>query len=193
MVDDISSLLVMLSLTAEPAGIVFVLRTGQRMRASALLLRLAQNSTARCATRGTSLISTFHPASRQASSAFRGSTRASASRPAWWQFPASTEIGDSVTLTCLFAVADPSPYANVSAVIRSVDSPHYHVWTDALYARSLARSAKNDWDLGSHVRWCVQSAWTAFEMAAEDARWRRFRVQHAAIAREDGQWQHRRR
>ena len=95
MVDDISSLLVMLSLTAELAGIVFVLRTGQRMRASALLLRLAQNSTARCATRETSLISTFHPASRQASSAFRGSTRASASRPAWWQFPASTEIGDS--------------------------------------------------------------------------------------------------
>jgi hypothetical protein len=48
-------------------------------------------------------------------------------------------------------------------------SPHWHVWTDALYARSLARSARNDWDRGSHVRWCITSAWTAFEIAAEDA------------------------
>jgi hypothetical protein len=54
-------------------------------------------------------------------------------------------------------------------MIKSVDSPHYHVWTDALYARQLAKSASNDWDRGSHVRWCVSSAWTAFELSAEDA------------------------
>lgn len=50
-----------------------------------------------------------------------------------------------------------------------MDSPHYHVWTDALYARALARAATNEWDLGSHVRWCVESGWTAFEMAAGEA------------------------
>ena len=54
-------------------------------------------------------------------------------------------------------------------MIKSVNSAHYHIWTDALYARQLARSARNAWDRGSHVRWCVGSAWTAFEMAVEDA------------------------
>ena len=54
-------------------------------------------------------------------------------------------------------------------MIKSVESPHYHVWTDALYARFLAQAATNDWDRGSLVRWCVGSAWTAFELSAEDA------------------------
>jgi hypothetical protein len=52
---------------------------------------------------------------------------------------------------------------------RSVESPHYHVWTDALHARHLAGRASNDWDRGSYVRWAVNTAWTAFEMACEEA------------------------
>lgn len=54
-------------------------------------------------------------------------------------------------------------------VARSVEWPHYHVWTDALHARDLARVAPNDWDLGTYVRWTVNTAWTAFEMACEEA------------------------
>lgn len=52
---------------------------------------------------------------------------------------------------------------------RSVDSPHYHIWTDALHARRLARSAHNEWDRGTYVRWGIASAWTAFEAACLDA------------------------
>ena len=50
---------------------------------------------------------------------------------------------------------------------RSVDWPHYHLWTDALHARQLARDAANEWDRGAYVRWAVNSAWTAFETACE--------------------------
>lgn len=50
---------------------------------------------------------------------------------------------------------------------RSVETPHYHVWTDALHARRLAREAKNDWDRGTYVRWTIASAWTAFEGTCE--------------------------
>lgn len=52
---------------------------------------------------------------------------------------------------------------------RSVDSPHYHIWTDALHARHLARQTADNWNRGSYVRWAVISAWTAFEAACEDA------------------------
>jgi hypothetical protein len=50
-----------------------------------------------------------------------------------------------------------------------VNSPHYHIWTDALHARQLAYQAKNKWDRGTYVRWTITSAWTALEMACEDA------------------------
>jgi hypothetical protein len=50
-----------------------------------------------------------------------------------------------------------------------VDSAHYHVWTDALHARELAKQAKNDWDRGTYVRWAITSAWTALEMVCGDA------------------------
>lgn len=48
---------------------------------------------------------------------------------------------------------------------RSVESSEYHVWTDALHARELARQTPDRWDRGSYVRWSITSAWTAFEMA----------------------------
>ena len=54
-------------------------------------------------------------------------------------------------------------------VPKSVDTPSYHVWTDALHARSLAVETNNDWDRGAYVRWAILSAWTAFESACEDA------------------------
>lgn len=50
---------------------------------------------------------------------------------------------------------------------RSVDSPHCHIWTDALHGRRLAREAKDDWNRGTYVRWTVASAWTAFEATCE--------------------------
>lgn len=55
------------------------------------------------------------------------------------------------------------------SVRRSVESPHYHVWTDALHARHLARHARNDWDRGAYIRWTVNTTWTAFEMVCEEA------------------------
>jgi hypothetical protein len=57
----------------------------------------------------------------------------------------------------------------MSEIPRSVNTPHYHVWTDALHARQLARDTKNEWDRGTYVRWAIQSAWTAFEATCEVA------------------------
>jgi hypothetical protein len=51
--------------------------------------------------------------------------------------------------------------------IRSVETPHYHIWTDALHGRHLARETANDWDRGTYVRWTIASAWTAFESVCE--------------------------
>ena len=50
-----------------------------------------------------------------------------------------------------------------------VEDPHYHLWTDALHARALAKQANNRWDRGTYVRWTVTTAWTVLEMACEDA------------------------
>jgi hypothetical protein len=50
-----------------------------------------------------------------------------------------------------------------------VESPHYHLWTDALHARSLARQANNKWDRGAYVRWAVTTSWTVLEIACQDA------------------------
>lgn len=53
------------------------------------------------------------------------------------------------------------------STLKLVSTPHYHLWTDALHARELARTANNDWDRGTYVRWAVISAWTAFEITCE--------------------------
>ena len=50
-----------------------------------------------------------------------------------------------------------------------VENPHYHLWTDALHARSLARQAHNKWDRGTYVRWTVTTSWTVLEIACQDA------------------------
>lgn len=50
-----------------------------------------------------------------------------------------------------------------------VRTPHYHVWTDALHAKALAHQARNKWDRGTYVRWCVATAWSALEVACQDA------------------------
>jgi hypothetical protein len=57
----------------------------------------------------------------------------------------------------------------MSGFPKVVESPHYHLWTDALHARALARQASNKWDRGTYVRWCVNTAWTAIEVACQDA------------------------
>ncbi len=50
-----------------------------------------------------------------------------------------------------------------------VDNVTFHIWTDALHARELARKARDRWNRGTYVRWAVRDAWTAFEAACEDA------------------------
>jgi hypothetical protein len=50
-----------------------------------------------------------------------------------------------------------------------VESSHYHIWTDALHSRELARQAVNRWDRGTYVRWSITTGWTALEMACEQA------------------------
>lgn len=52
--------------------------------------------------------------------------------------------------------------------IKLVDSPRYHLWTDALHARALARQTQDAWNRGTYVRWTVMSAWTAFEATCAD-------------------------
>jgi len=57
----------------------------------------------------------------------------------------------------------------MSTEAKLVDNANFHIWTDALHARELARRAQDQWNRGTYVRWAVNSAWMAFEMACEDA------------------------
>lgn len=50
-----------------------------------------------------------------------------------------------------------------------VDSTQCHLWTDALHASSLAKEARNKWDRGTYVRFCIMTAWTALETSCQDA------------------------
>lgn len=50
-----------------------------------------------------------------------------------------------------------------------VDTPHYHLWTDALHGRTLASQARNKWDRGTYVRWAVITAWTVLEVGCQEA------------------------
>ena len=50
-----------------------------------------------------------------------------------------------------------------------VDSTQCHLWTDALHARELAREARNKWDRGTYVRFCVTTLWIALETSCQDA------------------------
>ena len=54
-------------------------------------------------------------------------------------------------------------------ITKIVENNHYHVWTDALHARELARQTGNKWDRGTYVRWTLISAWIALEIACQDA------------------------
>ena len=49
-----------------------------------------------------------------------------------------------------------------------IDNSHYHVWTDALHLRQLARETTDQWDRATYVRAAVIMGWVAFEtMLAE--------------------------
>lgn len=50
-----------------------------------------------------------------------------------------------------------------------VESQHYHIWTDALHARSLAKQANNRWDRGTYIRWTLITSWIVLEIACQDA------------------------
>ncbi len=54
-------------------------------------------------------------------------------------------------------------------MIKTIDSIQYHVWSDALHARQLARQTENKWDRGAYVRWSIQTAWSAFENVCVEA------------------------
>ena len=53
--------------------------------------------------------------------------------------------------------------------MKLIEDNHYHLWTDALHARELARQTNNKWDRGTYVRWAITTAWTVLEMACQDA------------------------
>ncbi len=54
-------------------------------------------------------------------------------------------------------------------MLKLIENNHYHIWTDALHARALAQEAHNRWDCGTYVRWTLITAWTALEIACQDA------------------------
>lgn len=49
-----------------------------------------------------------------------------------------------------------------------IEDAHYHVWSDALHLRQLARQTPDKWDRATYVRAAVTMAWTAFETALAD-------------------------
>jgi hypothetical protein len=49
-----------------------------------------------------------------------------------------------------------------------INDVHYHVWSDALHLRQLARQTPDKWDRSTYVRAAVVMAWTAFETALAD-------------------------
>lgn len=53
-------------------------------------------------------------------------------------------------------------------MIKVIDSIQYHIWSDALHARQLARQTQSPWDRGAYVRWAIQTAWSAFEKVCTD-------------------------
>ena len=53
--------------------------------------------------------------------------------------------------------------------MKIIEDNHYHLWTDALHARQLARQTNNKWDRGTYIRWTIITAWTVFEIACQDA------------------------
>jgi hypothetical protein len=50
-----------------------------------------------------------------------------------------------------------------------VNTFHYHLWTDALHLRAIAREAGNRWNRGTYVRCTLTNAWTVLETACNDA------------------------
>lgn len=54
-------------------------------------------------------------------------------------------------------------------ITKLVASNHYHIWTDAIHARQLAKQTNNKWDRGTYVRWTLLTTWIALEMACQDA------------------------
>lgn len=54
-------------------------------------------------------------------------------------------------------------------ITKLVESNHYHIWTDAIHARQLAKQTSNKWDRGTYVRWTLLTSWIALEMACQDA------------------------
>lgn len=44
-----------------------------------------------------------------------------------------------------------------------IDDAHYHIWSDALHLRELARQTPDRWDRATYIRAAVTMAWTAFE------------------------------
>jgi hypothetical protein len=54
-------------------------------------------------------------------------------------------------------------------ITKLVESNHYHIWTDALHTRQLARQTSNKWDRGTYVRCTLLTSWVCLEIACQDA------------------------
>lgn len=54
-------------------------------------------------------------------------------------------------------------------MLKLIDSINYHLWSDALHCRELARTTRNDWDRGTYVRGAIRDSWTAFETVGSEA------------------------
>ncbi len=54
-------------------------------------------------------------------------------------------------------------------MIKVIDSVQYHVWSDALHTRQLAKQTGSPWDRGAYARWAIQTAWSAFETVCSEA------------------------
>ncbi|MFZ5500971.1 MAG: hypothetical protein ACOY58_03550 [Candidatus Micrarchaeota archaeon] len=58
---------------------------------------------------------------------------------------------------------------DIRRLSQALESKHYHLWSDVLHARELARTTKSEWDRGTYVRWAVVSAFTVLELSCADA------------------------
>jgi len=53
--------------------------------------------------------------------------------------------------------------------VKLITDNHYHIWTDALHARQLSIQTTNRWNRGTYIRWTILTAWTALEIACQEA------------------------
>ncbi len=64
--------------------------------------------------------------------------------------------------------SEPAQSVDVQAIYDVIADPVLQIWSDALFAHRLARSADDEWQRGTYVRWTIAMAWTAVERSADE-------------------------